>query len=199
MSEVVVFFDESAAAAVGRAAAFFEANGLRVTHRTQFSVAVSESVSNSGGGGEVWHAASEMPGASGGQSAALRIGGSTPGEGHLPPGAAQVAAVPVQLRPEWCRAWVTAHDSGRIAEVASAFVDAHRERSRRVEAEVRALETDVYSEASWPAYEATLRASLQRNGTSGADLEAKITAFKQRWLALGRRAAKAPPEEHLSA
>ena len=187
MSEVVVFFEESAGAAIERAVTFFEKRGLLVTHRTQYSVAVADPAL----------AADGVQGA--GQVTDLVVGGATPGEGHLPPGAAQVAAVPIQLKPEWCRAWVTAHDEGRIAAAAAAFVDSQRERSRRVEAEVRALETDVYSEASWPAYEATLRASLQRNGTDEAALETKIAAFKQRWLALGRRAAKAPPEEHLSA
>ncbi|HET7771023.1 MAG TPA: hypothetical protein VFN74_19780 [Chloroflexota bacterium] len=113
-------------------------------------------------------------------------------------GAGQIAAVPVQLKPEWCRVWATAWDSTIAIEHIEAYAAAQRERSRRVEAQVKALESGVYSEASWPAYAERLRASLRSAGTSDEDVERKVSAFKQRWVALGRRAAAAP-EEHLSA
>jgi hypothetical protein len=113
-------------------------------------------------------------------------------------GAGQLAAVPVQLRPEWCRVWATAWESEAAAAHVDSYVAAQRDRSRRVEAEVKALEAGVYSEASWPAYAAKLRASLISAGTSDEAIERKLAAFKQRWMALGRRAAVAP-EEHLSA
>lgn len=113
-------------------------------------------------------------------------------------GSGQLAAVPVQLRPEWCRVWATAWDSEAAFSHIDAYVAAERERSRRVEAEVKALEAGVYSEASWPVYAEKLRASLRCAGTADEDVEQKVAAFKQRWLSLGRRAA-ASPEEHLSA
>ena len=113
-------------------------------------------------------------------------------------GAGQIAAVPVQLKPEWCRVWATAWDSDTAIAHVEAYAAAQRERSRRVEAQVKALEAGVYSEASWPAYAEKLRASLRTAGASEQDVEQKVAAFKQRWMALGRRAAAAP-EEHLSA
>ena len=113
-------------------------------------------------------------------------------------GAGQLAAVPVQLRPAWCRVWATAWDSDAAVAHVDAYVEAQRERSRRVEAEVKALEAEVYSEASWPAYAARLRASLSSAGTTEEAIERKLAALKERWMALGRRAAAAP-EEHLSA
>jgi hypothetical protein len=111
-------------------------------------------------------------------------------------GAGQFAAVPVQLRPEWCRVWATAWGSEKSLELIEEFVALHRERSRVIESQVRALEADVYSEASWPPYEARLRHSLK--GGTPDEVEAKIAEFKKRWLALGKRAVAAP-EEHLSA
>jgi hypothetical protein len=111
----------------------------------------------------------------------------------------QVAAVPIQLRPAWCRVWVTVEEGSEADLVLADFVALHRGHSRDVEAQVRALEADVYSEVSWPAYEAKLRTSLERAGTDPKLMAAKIAAFKQRWQALGRKAASAPPEEHLSA
>ena len=111
-------------------------------------------------------------------------------------GAGQLAAVPVQLRPEWCRVWATAWGGQAALEVVDEYAALHRERSRRVEAQVWEQEASVYSEASWPQYEARLRKSL--SGTDAAAVETKIAVFKQRWLALGKRASAAP-EEHLSA
>ena len=113
-------------------------------------------------------------------------------------GAGQLAAVPVQLRPAWCRVWATAWESEAALAHVDAYVAAQRERSRRIEGEVKALEAGVYSEASWPAYAERLRASLRHSGTAENDVESEVAAFKERWLALGRRAAAAP-EEHLSA
>lgn len=109
--------------------------------------------------------------------------------------AGQVAAVPVQLRPAWCRVWVSVDERGSAAPAAEAFIDLYREVSRRVQQAVQELERGVYDETAWPAYEAQLRASLARQGADPAAVDAKVAAFKQRWLALGRKAAAAPPEE----
>ncbi|HEU5316599.1 MAG TPA: hypothetical protein VFX49_10850 [Chloroflexota bacterium] len=111
--------------------------------------------------------------------------------------AGQFAAVPVQLKPEWCRVWATAWGDGEAEHLVDEFAARHRERSRVAEAQVKAIEADVYSEASWPAYEQRLRASLS-GGAGVEEVEAKIAAVKKRWLALGKRAGAAP-EEHLSA
>ena len=105
----------------------------------------------------------------------------------------QVAAVPVQLRPEWCRVWVTTTPGSPGHAAASAFVEAHRLSSRRTAAAVSELERDIYAESHWPVLEAQLRASLSRQGV--ADVDARIAAFKQRWEAVGRKAAATPPEE----
>jgi hypothetical protein len=169
MPELVLFLDEPAVAAIEGAAAFLAEHHLTITHRTAYSVAFAETA------------------AAGGAAPA----GATP----LPAGSGQLAAVPVQLRPEWCRLWVTVHDTGRAAAVAAAYVEAQRERSRRVEAAVQALEAAVYAESSWPAYEANLRAALQRQGEAPDAVAARIAAFKRRWQALGRRAAQSPPED----
>jgi hypothetical protein len=194
MREVVVFQDEPAEQVIERAAAFFAARGLVITHRTPLSVSFGSRVVDRA-------VCADM------SEPALRIGGGTPGAGELPPGTGQLAAVPVQLKPEWCRVWVTTHDAHQggagadtVGDTAGEFVERERERSRRVEAQVRALEADVYGEAAWPAREAQLRAALGGSGTSAAEVDAKVEAFKQRWLALGRKAAKSGPEEqHLSA
>lgn len=113
-------------------------------------------------------------------------------------GSGQLAAVPVQLRPEWCRVWATAWDSETAVAHVEAYAAAQRARSRRVEAEVKSLEAGVYSEANWPVYAERLRRSLRGAGTSDEEIERRLAAFKERWTALGRRAAAAP-EEHLSA
>jgi hypothetical protein len=113
-------------------------------------------------------------------------------------GSGQIAAVPVQLRPTWCRVWATAWDSEHAIAHVEAYAAAHREQSRRVEAEVKALEAGVYSEASWPEYAERLRRSLRGAGTTDEEIERRLGALKERWMALGRRAAAAP-EEHLSA
>ena len=107
----------------------------------------------------------------------------------------QVAAVPVQLRPEWCRVWVSVGGAGAAGAAADAFVAQHRDTSRRVQPAVHQLERNVYDEARWPAYEAQLRASLTKQGVDPAAVGEKVAAFKRRWLALGRKAAAAPPEE----
>ena len=109
---------------------------------------------------------------------------------------AQIAAVPVQLKPGWCRVWVSTWGSAEAVRLANEYVSGNRERSRRVEQEVKALEASVYSEGAWPEYEARLRRSLPELGA--AEMEARITALKRRWLALGKKAS-ASPEEHLSA
>lgn len=125
--------------------------------------------------------------------------GQTPYSAWLTAGA-QYAAVPVQLRPQWCRVWVTVHDGAPapLVDAAGVYIDANRARSRQIEAEVKALESEVYSESSWHEREQALRASLVSAGTSREAIDAKIALLKQRWLALGRKAT-APSEEHLSA
>jgi len=100
----------------------------------------------------------------------------------------QLAAVPVQLKPEWCRVWVTVEGHGAARAAADAFVAQHQATSRRVQAGVQQLERDIYAEAQWPAYEAQLRASLARQGADPAAIDEKVAAFKRRWLALGRKA-----------
>ena len=189
MREIVVFFDQPAEPVIAGAAAFVEARGLRVTNRTPYSVSFAGDAPSAGdtpsnGGVEIDPTLQERR-------------RDDPGE--LPVGTGQCSAVPVQLRPEWCRVWVTVNDTGAVSAAAEAYIETHREHSRVVEAAVRALEADIYSEARWPAYEMTLRASLGRAGTDPVMIDEKVAAFKQRWLGLGRRAAKAPPEEHLSA
>jgi hypothetical protein len=107
----------------------------------------------------------------------------------------QFAAVPVQLRPEWCRVWLTIEGSGATSSAADAYVAEHRDASQRTEAEVKQLETSVYAEDRWPAYEARLRTSLVSQGNDDAAVDAKVAAFKQRWLALARKTALTPPQE----
>ncbi len=107
----------------------------------------------------------------------------------------QLAAVPVQLRPEWCRVWLTVEGDGPASTDADAYVSEHRNDSRRVATDVQRLEASVYAEDRWPAYEAQLRASLSGSGGEAAAIDAKVAAFRQRWLALGRKAAASPPEE----
>ncbi len=109
---------------------------------------------------------------------------------------AQIAAVPVQLSPAWCRVWVTTWGSSETVRLADEYVSRHRQRSRRIEQEIKKLEAGVYSESAWPEYEARLRRSLP--GLEPAELEEKIATLKRRWMALGKKAS-ASPEEHLSA
>jgi hypothetical protein len=176
MQETVVFLDEGASEAVCRAAEFLQRHGMVLSHQTPYSVAFLDP---------------DASPAVGGQPATVRP--LVPvSEGELPPGTGQIAAVPVQLRPEWTRVWVTVNDDGHVAEVAEAYVAQHRSRSRQIETAVRDLEQDIYDEANWPVYEARLRGSLQKQGTDETEIEAKIATFKQRWLALGRKASKSP-------
>ena len=73
MREILLFFDRPAEQVIAAAAAFLAQRGVRVAHRTAYSVAfVAASGSGTGGG--------------------------------------QFAAVPVQLKPEWCRVWVSVED-----------------------------------------------------------------------------------------
>ena len=180
MRETVLLLDEPAEAAVASAAQFLRAQGMALLHQQRYSVSFGQ------GAGE---------GASPGETGRTgRVGGESAGEGYLAPGTGQIAAVPVQLNPEWCRLWVTVSGAGAAAGAAAAYVAQQQERSQRVEAAVRQLESGIYSEARWPAYEATLRANLMRQGIDSAEVDAKVAAFKKRWLALGRKASQAPPE-----
>jgi hypothetical protein len=202
MREFLVFLDEPAAAAIEAVAAFLSANGLAILHRSPLSVSFSGAPGDHAGNAppvsdqpqDVTRADPETARLArpGGE---LLVGHHSAGTGTLPLGAGQVAAVPVQRRPEWCRVWLTVNDAAAVAQVVDAYITLQRERSRRVETAVQELERDIYGEAQWPAYEATLRASLQKQGAPGAAIEAKIAAFKRRWLALGRKAAAAAPED----
>jgi hypothetical protein len=204
MREFLVFLDEPAAAAVGAVAAFLSAHGLTITHRSRLSASFAGPEPPSPGSALRAAAADERacpaPSGAGTLDAAATdtrtpVGRHSAGAGTLPDNAGQVAAVPVQRRAEWCRLWVTVTGDGAAAAAVEAYVAAERDRSRRVEAAVQQLERDIYAEAQWPAYEATLRASLRRQGIAAAAVDAKIAAFKRRWLALGRKAAAAAPEE----
>jgi len=179
MYEAVLFLDESAGEAIAAAAAFVVAHGLQVTHRAPFSVAFVEAglAGPTGGAGEPPARADRA------------------GRDVLPAGAGQIAAVPVQVRPEWSRVWVMAAGEGEAVRVAAAYVARERARSERIAAAVHALEASALSPARWPEVEAGLRANLRRQGLDEATIETRVTAFRQRWLALSRAAAKAPPEE----
>src|SRR5581483_3674223 len=179
MYEAVLFLDESAGEAIAAAAAFVVAHGLQVTHRAPFSVAFVEAGHGGPTGG-----AGEPP------ARADRAGRDV-----LPAGAGQIAAVPIQVRPEWSRVWVMAAGEGEAARVAAAYVARERPRSERLAGEVRALEAGALSPARWPEIEAGLRANLRRQGLDEAAIEARVATFRQRWLALGRAAGKTPPEE----
>lgn len=163
MRETVLLLDQPAAGAIADAAEFLSRQGLQITHQTAYSVAFA----TPSGGGPARQETPEL-------------------------GAGQIAAVPVQIRPKWCRVWVTVNGSGAVARAAEAYVAAHQERSAAVTTAVRDLERGIYDEARWPAYEATLRATLQGQGLDPAALEARLVAFKKRWLALGRKAAGSP-------
>ncbi len=186
MREIVVFIDQPADTAVAEAVAYLEERGLRTTHRTPYSVSFAAF-------------AGAVPSARGAEEGIGDEQYERDDAGELPAGTGQCAAVPIQLKPEWCRMWVTVNDTNDVSEAAEAYVERHREKSREIEAAVRTLEADIYSEARWPAYELTLRASLKRAGSDPTLIDGKVAAFKQRWLGLGRKAAKAPPEDHRSA
>ena len=109
--------------------------------------------------------------------------------------AAQLAAVPVQLRAGWCRVWLSVEGDGLAAVASEEYLAEHRDASRRAGTVVQRLERDLYADDRWPAYEAQLRASLSAQGSDPSTTDAKIAAFRQRWLALARKAAAAPPEE----
>lgn len=178
VQESVLLLDEPAGAAILAACEFLRQQGLLVTHQSAYSVAFAA--------------------VDGARSPTLDGEGS-PSAGQVQPqppyvGAGQIASVPVQVRPEWCRVWVTVNGHGAVVAVAEAYVAMQRERSARVAVAVQELERGVYDESRWPAYAATLRATLQRQGLVGAVLEAKLTAWKKRWLALGRKAAASPED-----
>jgi hypothetical protein len=201
MRETLFFVDEPAPAVIAAAVTYLQARGLAILHRAAYSVSFAAGAWGptpaAGAGRTSDAAAAAAPGPTGaGQLSGAAGGRRRPGgERSLQPGTGQIAAVPIQRRPEWSRVWVTVNDTGAAATAAAAYVEVHRERSRRVERAVQQLERDIYDEAQWPAYEATLRASLQQHGVGADAIEARIAAFKRRWSALGRKAASAPPEE----
>lgn len=222
MQDSVLFFDEPAEQVVHQATSYFAERGLVIVQVTQFSVSfagLEQSTDSAVAVASAAHAgspssrsipgqlATSAPGALGtrtalgvpGTAAAPCAVDGTTEMGPLAPHSGQVAAVPVQLRPEWCRVWVSTGGQGTATAAAEAFVAAHRDRSLRVAAAVQELEAGIYSEARWPAYEQTLRASLVKQGLPDQAVQEKVAAFKRRWLALGRKAAKAPPEEPQSA
>lgn len=106
------------------------------------------------------------------------------------PDAVAIAAVPVQLRPEWTRLWITDRGEGRAQAAARAYATGLQARSAELQRAVQALEVEIYSEQRWPAHEAQLRANLARQQLDPAAVEVRIAAFKRRWRALGRKAAQ---------
>ncbi len=204
MYEALLFLDEHARAVIEAAAAFVAEHGLQVTHRAPFSVAFvePEHVGDLRLGS---HGPAAMPQniterrrisltETSGQSGSPASAGG-PGREVLPAGAGQIAAVPIQVRPEWSRVWVMAAGEGKAARVAAAYVARERPRSERLAGEVRALEAGALSPARWPEIEAGLRANLRRQGLDEVAIESRVATFRQRWLALGRAAGKTPPEE----
>jgi hypothetical protein len=184
MQEFLLFADQPAGAVIAVAVEFFEARALTIIHRTPYSASFA-----AGGAGVAGPAVGHAG------TAGTEVGRHSAGNEFLPAGTSQVAAVPIQRRPEWCRVWVHVNDVGAVAAAVAAYVECGRERSRRVGLAVQELERAIYSDAQWPAHEATLRASLLRGGAASEDIDARIAAFKRRWDALGRKAAAAPPEQ----
>ena len=174
MPEALLYFDQPAEAVIDAAARFLAQRGVTITHRSPYSVAFAG-----------------PPGTAGTEAGEP----AETGAALLPPNSGQMAAVPVQLKPTWCRVWVTVHGQGEAVAAAAAFVAEHQAGSRRVAAAVQELERGVYDEARWPGVEAQLRASLAKQGADQAAVEARVAAVKRRWLALARKAAAAPPEE----
>jgi hypothetical protein len=164
--ETALVLDEPAEAAIAGAADFLRRRGVRLTLETPYSVAFAD------GRG--------APGA--------------PAGGGPERGAGQVAAVPVQLKPEWCRVWVTVSGGGPAGEAADAYVAEHRERAAHAGAAVRELERAIFRDSRWPSYAESLRASLSRQGLEEGAIEERVARFRQRWEALGRKAAREAEE-----
>ncbi len=203
MYEALLFLDERARAVIEAAAVFVVEHGLQVTHRAPFSVAFVEP-GHVGDPTLGSHELSARPQSTDRRRTSLTrtsgqggppAGAGVPGREVLPAGAGQIAAVPIQVRPEWSRVWVMAAGEGEAARVAAAYVARERSRSERIAAEVRALEAGALSPARWPEIEAGLRANLRRQGLDEVAIESRVATFRQRWLALGRAAGKTPPEE----
>jgi hypothetical protein len=179
--EIIVFLDRPAEAAIEEACQFVAGYGVTFTHRGMYSVSIAEAAPPVLRG-------DALP--AGAEASKAQAGGAL-----LPRGSAQLAAVPVQVAPAWCRLWITASGPGAASDAVDAFVEAHRERSRRVEAAVRALERPIFDEDRWPSHEATLRAALERQGLDEEAIAARVAKLKARWLAAGRRLAEHGPEE----
>ncbi|MBI3972467.1 MAG: hypothetical protein HY332_14395 [Chloroflexi bacterium] len=188
MKETLLILDQTAASAITDADRFLRSRGLPITYRTPYSVSFAGPDA-----ARPWSVqtlpAPALPAGAGSDPQGAGTGGP------LSPGTGQVAAVPVQLRPEWCRVWVSTNGEGAAAEAAAAFVEQNRDRSRRTAAAVRALERGIYADDRWPAYEASLRANLRAQGLDDTAIDTKVQRFKKRWDAVGRKAAQAPPEE----
>jgi hypothetical protein len=167
--ETALVLDEPAVGAIAEAADFLRRGGVRLTLQTPYSVAFA----GEGGG----------PGAP-----------ADGGTDSTATGAGQMAAVPVQLKPEWCRVWVTVSGGGPAAEAADAYVAEQRGRAARVGAVVREMERAIFDESQWADYAETLRASLRRQGLEAGAIEERVARFKQRWEALARKAARAAEE-----
>ena len=162
-NETELVLDVPAEEAIATAAGVLRRQGLRLTLQTAYSVAFT--------------------------AAAAAAAGSPAGPGA---GGGQVAAVPVQLKPEWCRVWVTVSGSGPAATAAAAYVATVRERDARARPVVRELEAAIYAPSRWPEYAAALAVSLQRQGLTAEAIEARLARFKLRWDALGKKATAAP-------
>lgn len=175
MRETILFLDQPAVDAIAAAARFLAAQPVTIMHQTPLSVAFAAPVESA--------------------PAVPRTRGAADSADYLQPGSAQLAAVPIQVQPGWCRLWLTVNGEGAAARAADAYIASQRERSRRVAAAVRDLERDIYDDSRWPAHESTLRATLARQGVHGAAADAKVAAFKQRWQTVARKARQAGPEE----
>jgi hypothetical protein len=186
--ETILYLDQPAAAAVTAAAGFFAARPEPVTivHRARYSVSLV---------GPLDPLPAEAPPAGGTVRPEATRHFHSGDDRLLEPGAAQLAAVPVQVRPEWCRVWITTNGTGAASRAVEAYVSRERERSRGTQAAVRDLERAAYGEARWAQTESTLRATLQRQGLDADAIDAKVATLRQRWTAVARKAQAAGPEE----
>jgi hypothetical protein len=179
LRETVLVLDEPAPAAIAGAAGFLQQRGLLLTLQTAYSVAFAEP--SRAAGAEAGHP--------GDASQAPRLGSAA---GTLAPGTGQIAAVPVQVKPEWCRVGVTVNGEGPAVAAAGAYVAAHQERAAQAERAVREIELGAYDQSRWPQHAQALRATLERQGLDAATIEERVARYKVRWEALGRKIARSP-------
>jgi hypothetical protein len=192
LRETVLVLAEPAPVVIAAAAGFLRQRGLRLTLQTPFSVAFAEAARDAApeAGREAGHPGGPAP--DGAEAAGAAGQAPRPGSaaGTLPPGTGQVAAVPVQVKPEWCRVWVTVNGEGPAGAAARAYVAAHQERAAQAEREVQEIERGAYDQSRWPQHARVLRATLERQGLDEATIEERVARYKVRWEALGRKIAR---------